>query len=191
MKTGRNRMLGGWLCVIALVLGAVSSQAHAQERAVSKKPHQSVSAAQQGSTSQLPVVGNGTAGQLTKWVGFGNTSNAIGDSLITETKQGNIGIGIALPNSKLTVQGMIETTLGGYKFPDGSVQTTAAVSFVTHDASLAGLGTEVSPLGIAAGGVNTVHLANGAVTAPKIANGTVVRSFNGLFDNISLVAGNN
>jgi hypothetical protein len=86
---------------------------------------------------------------------------------------------------------MIETTLGGYKFPDGTVQTTAGISFVTHDASLAGLGTAASPLGIAVGGVQTVHLANGAVTASKIANGTVVRSLNGLFDNVTLAAGSN
>jgi len=41
---------------------------------------------------------------------------------------------------------MPETTLGDYKFPDGTVQTTAGTSFVTHDASLAGLGTAASPL---------------------------------------------
>jgi hypothetical protein len=35
------------------------------------------------------------------------------------------GIGTAVPTSLLTVRGMIETTLGGYKFPDGTVQTTA------------------------------------------------------------------
>jgi hypothetical protein len=39
--------------------------------------------------------------------------------------------------------------------------------------------------------VQTVHLANGAVTAPKIANGTVVRSLNGLFDNVAIVGGTN
>src|SRR6185503_16135425 len=110
---------------------------------------------------------------------------------IYEDKFGKIGIGTRTPTSLLTVQGMIETTLGGYKFPDGTVQTTAGISFVTHDASLLGLGNAASPLGIAPGGVNTVHLANNAVTAPKIANGTVVRSFNGLFDNVSLLAGSN
>ncbi|MFH1561837.1 MAG: DUF1566 domain-containing protein [Nitrospirota bacterium] len=44
------------------------------------------------------------------------------------TKDGNIGIGTANPTEKLTVAGTIESTSGGFKFPDGSIQTTAASS---------------------------------------------------------------
>jgi hypothetical protein len=138
-----------------------------------------------------PVAGGGTSGQIGKWIGFDGPTSVIGDSTITEDKFGRIGIGTTAPTSPLTVKGMIETTLGGYKFPDGTVQSTAGLSFVNHDASLIGLGNGASPLAIAPGGVNTIHLADGAVTAPKIANATVVRSFNGLFDNISLAAGSN
>jgi hypothetical protein len=39
-----------------------------------------------------------------------------------------VGIGTTTPTSQLTVQGMIETTLGGLRFPDGTVQTTAVNS---------------------------------------------------------------
>ena len=45
--------------------------------------------------------------------------------------------------------------------------------------------------GIDPGSINTEHLADGAVTGAKIANGAVVRSLNGLTDDIALVAGNN
>jgi len=42
----------------------------------------------------------------------------------------NVGIGTSSPSEKLTVAGTIESTSGGIKFPDGSVQATAAVSYV-------------------------------------------------------------
>jgi hypothetical protein len=98
------------------------------------------------------VHGNGTVGKISMWVGTHPSGNSIlGDSIITQLN-GNIGIGLATPMSKLTVAGMIETTLGGYKFPDGTVQTTAAVSglqIVSHDATLTGDGTPGLPLGVA------------------------------------------
>lgn len=100
-----------------------------------------------------PVSGSGTVGQLAKWTGVdGSNSYTLGNSLITEDKFGKVGIGTMTPASKLTVVGMIETTLGGYKFPDGSIQTTAAVNglqSVFHNATLTGNGTQGSPLGIA------------------------------------------
>jgi hypothetical protein len=45
------------------------------------------------------------------------------------TATGNVGIGTNNPGSKLTVIGGVESTSGGFKFPDGSTQTTTAVSF--------------------------------------------------------------
>jgi hypothetical protein len=103
------------------------------------------------SVSPPAILGNGTVGQISLWSGTGPSGNSIlGDSIITQLN-GNIGIGLATPMSKLSVQGMIETTLGGYKFPDGTVQTTAAVSglqSVAHDTTLTGDGTSGSPLGV-------------------------------------------
>ena len=40
-------------------------------------------------------------------------------------KGGNVGIGTTSPGSRLTVSGMIESTSGGIKFPDGTLQSTA------------------------------------------------------------------
>jgi hypothetical protein len=40
---------------------------------------------------------------------------------------GNVGIGTPTPGQKLSVAGAVESTTGGFRFPDGSVQTTAAV----------------------------------------------------------------
>jgi hypothetical protein len=96
-----------------------------------------------------PVVGSGTSGQITKWTGgFGSNTFTVGDSSIYEDKFGKIAIGTNTPTSLLTVQGMIETTLGGFKFPDGTVQTTSAAGAllgVTHDTTLQGIGTVASP----------------------------------------------
>ncbi|MEK7743199.1 MAG: hypothetical protein AAB578_02325, partial [Elusimicrobiota bacterium] len=41
---------------------------------------------------------------------------------------GNVGVGTAAPGSTLTVAGLIESKGGGFKFPDGSIQTAAAGS---------------------------------------------------------------
>jgi hypothetical protein len=98
------------------------------------------------------VHGIGTVGKISLWVDTQPSGNSIlGDSIITQLND-NIGIGIVSPTSKLSVQGMIETTLGGYKFPDGTVQTTAAISglqAVSHDTTLTGDGTAGAPLGLA------------------------------------------
>src|SRR5262245_48449764 len=73
----------------------------------------------------LPVLGGGTLGRLPKWTGFSSSNSVLGNSTIFEDKFGNVGIGTDTPPSRFTVAGMIETTLGGVKFPDGTIQTTA------------------------------------------------------------------
>ena len=45
---------------------------------------------------------------------------------------GDVGIGTTLPGQKLTVVGTIESTSGGIKFPDGTVQTTAEEAEVAN-----------------------------------------------------------
>ena len=77
--------------------------------------------------ANLPVFGGGTLGRLTKWAGLNSSNSFIGDTSIFEDKNGRVGIGTDTPTSRLTVVGQIETTLGGVKFPDGSVQTTASL----------------------------------------------------------------
>ena len=66
----------------------------------------------------------GTPGKIAKF----KSSTTLGDSVITEDKFGKVGIGTDTPSSKLTVAGLIETTGGGVKFPDGTTQTTAGVA---------------------------------------------------------------
>ena len=55
--------------------------------------------------------------------GVGALNGAFGQ-VILAPGGGNVGIGTTNAGSRLTVAGMIETTLGGFKFPDGTLQTT-------------------------------------------------------------------
>ena len=77
----------------------------------------------------------------------------------------NVGIGTSTPNSKLTVVGLIETTTGGVKFPDGTIQTTAGVSGVT---SLNGLTNNVT---LAAGANITITPSGNTLTIASTGGG--------------------
>ncbi len=52
-----------------------------------------------------------------------------GDEGIFVTDDGKVGIGTSSPTSALTSGGMVESLAGGVKFPDGTVQETAASSY--------------------------------------------------------------
>lgn len=66
-------------------------------------------------------VGPGTKGTIAKF----DSPNSVSDSVIVEDKFGKVGVGTGTPTSTLTVAGTIESLSGGFKFPDGTVQTSA------------------------------------------------------------------
>ena len=120
MKSKLRFTLSAFVWAVML-LAAYAVAAHAQTGASSNQR-----AARKGGTVEpaginLAVTGIGTPGQITKWTSLGT----LGDTTITETKSGQIGVGTTAPTSKLTVAGVIESTTGGVRFPDGTVQTTA------------------------------------------------------------------
>jgi hypothetical protein len=59
-----------------------------------------------------------------------NITDNDSNSLLYVQEDGKVGIGTTSPDEKLTVAGTIESTSGGFKFPDGSMQTSSAVGFV-------------------------------------------------------------
>ena len=74
---------------------------------------------------------NSTAGQFGGYLGFYTTSSNSGGSTngyerMRIDENGNVGIGTNAPTTKLDVAGQIRSSTGGFKFPDGTVQTTAA-----------------------------------------------------------------
>ena len=60
--------------------------------------------------------------------GGAQLSVADNSSALTISPKGSVGIGMAEPSEMLSVGGVIESTIGGFKFPDGTVQTTAATA---------------------------------------------------------------
>jgi len=62
-------------------------------------------------------------GNLNLEVRYGTTNYR---KAITMRSSGNVGIGNEDPSEKLSVSGMVESTIEGFKFPNGTVQTTAA-----------------------------------------------------------------
>jgi hypothetical protein len=74
-----------------------------------------------GSVSALTISNSGSGASL-----LVKDSGDVDASPFAIDASGNVGIGTASPGQKLTVVGLVESTSGGFKFPDGTTQTTAA-----------------------------------------------------------------
>jgi hypothetical protein len=71
-------------------------------------------------------LGIGTsAGDGHVWLQAQRSDSATAYNLTLNEAGGNVGIGTSSPGQKLSVAGTVESTTGGFKFPDGTTQTTA------------------------------------------------------------------
>ncbi|MBU0671781.1 MAG: hypothetical protein KJ732_01995, partial [Candidatus Margulisbacteria bacterium] len=66
------------------------------------------------------------SGGVLRPIYFAQNAQQGGSNKMTIGSNGFVGIASDEPTSRLTVAGTMETTLGGVKFPDGTIQTTAA-----------------------------------------------------------------
>jgi hypothetical protein len=72
------------------------------------------------------VSGTGTANQIAFWNGLSSISG--NTNLYWDSTNDRLGVGTSSPTTPLQVHGIIYSDTGGFKFPDNSVQLTAAMS---------------------------------------------------------------
>jgi hypothetical protein len=63
---------------------------------------------------------------------------------LTVLNNGNVGIGTSAPGQKLEVAGQVFSSTGGFRFPDNTVQTTAAGGTVTASNGLTKTGSNIA-----------------------------------------------
>ena len=128
-------------------------------------------------------------------VDFGGTVSH--DATLTGDGSPSSPLGIApggvntaqLANGAVTGPKIAAGAVGTIQLADGSVIQSKIAPAAVGMAQLQD--SSVIESKIAPGAVGTVELANGSVIPSKIANSTVVRSLNGLSDNVTLAAGSN
>lgn len=82
----------------------------------------------------------------TSYLDFSSQINGGGyTNRLALVSSGNVGIGTVTPGSKLSVAGTIESTTSGFKFPDATIQTTAANQWQTNGS---GIFTSFSAVGM-------------------------------------------
>jgi hypothetical protein len=114
-----HRRIFSSVVIAALMLSTAFGQKQSSKRGAGDAP----GAAGATAAPPAPFVAAGIVNRLTKWV----APNVLGDTRITEDKNGNIGIGTQPTGSAVTVNGLVETvgSNAGIKFSDGTIQTTA------------------------------------------------------------------
>lgn len=104
---------------------------------------------------------------------------------------GNFGINTTTPSSPLTVNGYIESTTNGFKFPDASIQTTDGVTEIRVTYLTSGTSATFTPQtntrytqvtctggGGGGGGADGTDTANGSIGGGGGSGGTAIRTYN-------------
>ncbi|GAA4047344.1 hypothetical protein GCM10022409_37000 [Hymenobacter glaciei] len=88
-----------------------------------------------GETWLINHMGNGTADAGIRFAGITTSTGTTPTEWARFLNNGNFGIGTTAPGQKLEVAGQVFSNTGGFRFPDNTVQTTAATSAALITAS--------------------------------------------------------
>ena len=88
---------------------------------------------------------------------------------------GNVGIGVPIPDQRLSVAGVIESTSGGVMFPDGTTQTTSfAAPLNSHTVNPSAHHAKTTSASELTSGLLPVNrINNGSITGVKLATNSV------------------
>lgn len=86
---------------------------------------------------QGPIGPQGPPGQLSStgtsgYLPLFTSATTVANSNVSQSATGSVGIGNASPQTTLDVAGIIRSASGGFMFPDGTTQTTAASNSVAY-----------------------------------------------------------
>jgi hypothetical protein len=83
------------------------------------------------------------------------------------TRTGRLGVNISNPTSTIAANGLIESTLGGFKFPDGTIQATAG-----------GGGAASDQISLIDGSANTTIELQASLNGPGTSSGAKILMYN-------------
>jgi len=78
------------------------------------------------------LIGGATLANRSVYIQSTDFNTAGGGNILLQAGGGNVGVGTLDPASPLTVAGVIQSTSGGVKFPDGATQTKALANCSTE-----------------------------------------------------------
>lgn len=121
--------------------------------------------------SQVEIKGTGTSSATSSFI----TKNSNSDTLVFVRDDGLVGIGTTTPSQKLEVNGIIYSSAGGFKCPDGTILTTAPVSYA-----------KVFTVAQAGGDFTSIQAAIGACVGAGKNNPYLVRVMPGVYNESSI-----